>query len=466
MAEASPRASLLRTALHTGAGVVLMLACVGPLRTQWTAGDWPAARAADAKPLFLAARAVKLGADPLDPAVLQTLAGQAGMREGGGAGAVRTNDPRRGADKGGAYASMYPVTAAVLLQPLKPDHWADFVARFRKLGFGLLLTGAAAAGAAGARRPGTATLGASLGLATVLCIAPSVSEMVGVGQANVHVAGLTGLSLGLLAMGWTGLFGALAVIGGGLKLLPLGMLAPAAAGRHWRALGVAGIAACGLLLVASSVAPLSYMAADVLESIRYQSAVAPKWVLRDAPRPAFVLFHLRQLPLGAATAALALALLAPHKLRMRRPDRVWWRSFFGRPAPTANVVAAATLTAAWMAVLGAGSQRIYAVLQVPVWAWLAGSVVAPGLRWPGRVVAALLAMVVLLPRSIDATGIAGWDGRAVVLLCAWLAWAAVAGRCVVHGWDDWGWGRRVGALGVLAWLAGLGVWWSRLAPLG
>ena len=187
-------------------GLVLLGLLSGGLRTQRAQGEWSAARAADAKPLFLAARAVELGADPLDPSVLQTLAQQAGMREGGGAGAVRAADPRRGADKGAAYASMYPVSAGLVFSLLQPEGWADFVARFRGLGFWLLVLGAGAAGAAAAARRHTALLGAALGVGTILTLAPPLSEGLGVGQANVHIAGLTGLALGMMAIGWSGGF--------------------------------------------------------------------------------------------------------------------------------------------------------------------------------------------------------------------------------------------------------------------
>ena len=445
-------------------GVLVIAACVGPLRAQWTAGSWPAARAADAKPLFLAARAVSLGADPLDPAVLQSIAGQAGMREGGGAGQVRGSDPRRGADKGGAFASMYPVTAAVLLQPLRPVGWADFVDRFRGLGFGLLVVGAGAAGAAGAGRRRTAVLGAALGVGTVLAIAPPVSEALGVAQANVHIAGLTGLALGLLGAGRTGLVGLAAVAGGGVKLLPLALLAPAAAGRRWRALGWAALSGAALLAAATRSATLAQMLSDVVESVRYQGAIAPKWVLRDAPRPAFVLFHLRQLPLAVVSAVLALSILLPGHLRLRSP--AGWRGLLAHPAAGADLAAAAAVTAAWMAVIGAGSQRIYAVLQVPVWAWVVGGVAAAGLRWPARVLAVVLAALVLLPPWLDGRGIAGWDGRAVVLLGAWIAWVAAAGRLVVRGWPSWSVGRRLTVLGAVGWIGGLGLWWSQLAPGG
>ena len=448
------------------AAVVVMAACVGPLADQWRQGAWPPARAADAKPLYLSARAVALGADPVDPDVLQTLAGQAGMREGGGAGAVRRADPLRAGDKGGAFASMYPASAAVLLQVLRPEAWPDFVVRFRQLGLGLLVAGAAAAGAAGAGSRRTALLGAALGLGTVLAVAPPVSEALGVAQANVHVAGLTGLALGALAAGWAGLFGLLVVLGGGLKLLPLALLGPSVAGRWWRSGGVALVVGAGLLVAVASTVPLVDAVADVVESLRYQAAVAPKWVLRDAPRPAFLLFHLRQGPLGFVTAGLVLALVAPERARLGGGLRTWARGWLQHPTRRRELVAAAALTAAWMGVLGAGSQRIYAVLQVPGWAWVLGAAVAPVRSGAVRVAAVALALLVVGPAQLDTRGLAGWDGRAVVLLGAWLAWTAVAGRAVLLGWPGWGWMRRGGAVGLIGWLGGVAVWWSGLGGQG
>ncbi len=447
-------------------GLLLLLWCVTPLRAQWSAGQWPAARSADAKPLFLAARAVQLGADPLDPKVLQTLAGQAGMREGGGAGAVRASDPLRGADKGGAYASMYPVSAGLVFSMVPAAGWADFVDRFRRLGFWLLVVGAGAAGAAGAARRRTAALGAAMGVATVLLLSPPLSEGLGVGQANVHIAGLTGLALGAMATGWASLFALTVVVGLGIKLMPVALVAPAATARWWRGVAWTALLGLGLVLWVAGVAPLADVGSDVLESVRYQAAVAPKWVLRNPPREAFVLFHLRQGPLGAVTGALALAVLVPSVKGQRWWRGRWIRGWVATAAPPADRVVAAVLAAAWMAVLGAGSQRIYAVLQVPVWAWLAGAVMGPSLRWPARLGAGLLALLVFVPGLLTAERLPGWDGRAIVLLSAWVAWGAVGLRAVIHGWPRWGWPRRAAVMGLLLWLGGVGLWWASMAPQG
>ena len=126
----------------------------------------------------------------------------------------------------------------------------------------------------------------------------------------------------------------------------------------------------------------------------------------------------------------------------------------------------AALTAAWMTVIGSGSQRIYAVLQVPIWAWLVGAAVAPGLPGAGRVVAVLLALLVFVPGQLSAEDLPTWDGRAIVLLGAWLAWSGVALRTVVHGWRTWSVWRRVWVPGLLVWLAGLVGWWSGLGLEG
>ena len=452
--------------MPTAVGLILLSVLASGLRDQRTQGQWSASRAADAKPLFLAARAVKLGADPLDPGVLQTLATQGGMREGGGAGAVRAADPKRGADKGGAYASMYPVSAGLVFSVLQPEGWTEFVARFRSLGFWLLVVGAGAAGAAGAARRHTAVLGAALGVGTILWIAPPLSEGLGVGQANVHIAGLTGLALGAMAVGWSAGFALLVVTGFGVKLLPIALVAPAAAGRWWRGVLWLGALIAVLSVWVAQVAPLSLVLSDVAESVRYQAAVAPKWVLREPPREAFVLFHLRQGPLGLATGMLALAVVLPSLKGQRWWTPEWLREWVSRRAAASDMVVAAALTAAWMAVLGAGSQRIYAVLQVPVWAWLAGAVVAPRLRWPGRILACLLALLVVVPGRLTAELLPGWDGRAIVLLSAWLAWGGVGARAVMYGWADWSWTRRLAMVAVLGWLAGLGAWWSGMAPSG
>lgn len=460
MQESAPKHHWIAQAGPSLLGFVLMVACIGPLRSQWTEGSWPGERAADAKPLFLGARAVRLGADPLDARVLETLAKQSGMREGGGAGAVRSADPRRGSDKGGAWRSMYPVTASVLLQVLRPESWSRFVVEFRALGWALLVAGAGAAGAAGAGRRRWILPGVGLGWIAILSVAPPVSEALGVAQANVHIAGLTGIALGLLALGWSVAVGFVVAVGAGIKLLPVGLLAPVVAGRRWSAL-VAAMAGLGaLVLLSSTHAGVGTQLDDMVESVRYQAAVAPKWVLRDAPRPAFVLYHLRQGALGGVTGVLSLLLLWPHP---EKGEKRWLRRFWAAlrcPARAADVTTAAAVVAAWMAVLGAGSQRIYAVLQVPVWAWLMGSVLAPGLRWRARVGAALLAALVVLPAQLDAAGIHGWDGRAVVLLGAWIAWVAVALRSLLHGWSGWGWLQRVVALASLGWLAGTGLWWA------
>lgn len=427
-------------------GVMWMAGLAPMLSTQLSEGQWPAARAADAKPLFVAARAVELGADPLDAEVLATVARQSGMREGGGAGAVRHADPRRGADKGAAYASMYPASAAVLLQVFPTERWDAFLSAWRTVGAWLLLAGAAAAGAVGAGRR-TAVLGAGLGLSTVLLCTPSVSEALGVAQANVHIAGITGLAIAAAGLSLGSLVGVLAVLGAGLKLLPGALLVPLGVARQWRGLAAAAVTGLVLTALVAASVPLNDALVDVLESVRYQSAVAPKWVLRGAPRPAFVLYHLRQVPLLVASAAVIGALA--------------WGKRGTKSVATAGppLAAAVAVAAASLGVLGGGSQRIYAVLLVPVWAWVVGRAVSTTGPWLARGVALGAALLVVAPRWLDSGVLVGWDGRATVLAGAWVAWAAAVVSALALAWPGWTLRRRGGVLAALCWLVGLGAWW-------
>lgn len=407
---------------------VVLLAWSGWQATQVlaAASAWSPAAAADALPLYLTTVVVSQGGDPTDPAALEAAHASLGLSA-----------------RALLYSVLYPASLPALLQPWADLGWAEFLARFRVLALATWWAGLSLAGAGGAG-PGRRTLGAGLGAAFAVLGQPLLVTALGLGQANLLVAGLLGGAIGALAWRAEGLAAGLAVLGGAVKLVPALALWPLVAGRRWRALAVA--LAVGLLVVAWTFVQVSPSVAvqGVWRTIAFQGGIAPGWaaVVHDYPRVLVMLAAGgRHGPAGWFTLALTGVLAASR--------------------PRGTVLASATAVgAAWLGADAAGVGVFYATLATPAAVWLLVAPLdrrRPAWTWLlAPLAGAFLALRVAELGSVYAelhmlvAGFVVWGGCVVLLLV-----------------EAWPWVRRWGRAAVsLVGLAGLGVALWRAVMLG
>lgn len=366
--------------------------------------------AADAKPIFLTARAAAAGGDPTDPELVEALARDHQLYRGG----HRIQGPLP-TGKGSPYASLYPPMLPAVVARLGPERWWDFVGWWRRTGLGLLLAGGAAAGAAGARSGIGRLAGALGGLAAALWCTPGLDAALQLGQANLHLAGLSGAALLGLSLGGGLLTGLVLAAGTTLKLAPLALGPVLLLGRRWWGLLGLGLGLAGTLALASENTDLMGILEDIRASLAYAGRLNPEWLehhLRPPPRWVWKLWAVRGLHLGLATAGLALAALA------------------GRPRGERLAVhgtAAGALVFAWLALVAAPGQIIYGPLLLPALAWLVGG--ALDLR--GGPVGVLAAVVALGSAGLMVAGrvpvrLAGLDPAAPLTVLAGIVWTCTA----------------------------------------
>ena len=236
----------------------------------------------------------------------------------------------------------------------------------------------------------------------------------GLGQANLLIAGLVGLSILGLSRGWAAMAGSAAAVGVALKLVPGLLFWPMLMARRWRSIIVGGVT--GLLLLGWTLSSVSLEAAigGILGTIRFQQGVFPDWMNRN-PAPDWMIFlgALRGLPLGALTLGLIGVGCLHASPEQRRP-----------------VLAASGATAvAWLATHAAAVGVFYGTLLLPALAYAALwplSEQAPKRAWAG---AALVALPWLLSDSID-IGLAD-EPRMVLLGMA--VWAVCVTRLLHAG---------------------------------
>ncbi len=422
------RSRFLRHALGILACGALLVMLPGELRLRLSR-DWgaQAEAAADAKPLFLTTRAVARGEDPTDPAVLRTLAGYHPVYRR--APTIAGPEPT---GKGSPFASMYPPTLPTLLAAVAPEQWWDFAGWWRHLGMVLFLGGGAAAGAA-ARRAQGRLAGTLIGLAVALWCTPAVEVAVQLGQANLHLAGVLGLLLLALSLGWSAVGGALLALGAAVKLAPLALVGALGLGRRWGALAAGAVTGGGLLLWSGDQIGVGAVIADVWASVRYAGALTPPWLADGAPVPLWLwkLWALRTVHLGLATAAIALVAL------------------WGAPGDDRRLAGVGALVCAWVALVAAPGGVVYGPLLLPAMAWLAASAVEGR-----RPLLSLLPLLVAAPvvHGLCAGGPAGPLGplppAGALLVAAAVLWWAVALRVVIAAMPRSGPVWRAGALGL------------------
>ena len=417
MAEKSPSAGALLMVITVVAWAVL------GLRTQevWEARvEVHESLASDALPVYLSGAAVLDGGDPTQAADLIA----AYERRGMGTGAL-------------FFSTLYPASVGVMVAPLAQRTWVDFLGLWRLL----VLLGALAAGVAGglaAVRGPRAWLAAPLGGLVVMAGFPLMQRSLGLGQANLLIAGLVGLCMLGLSRGWSGLAGSAAAAGVALKLVPGLLFWPMLAARRWRAI-IAGAVVGGILLGWTLMAvSLDAVWGGIMGTIRFQQGVFPDWMNRS-PAPDWMIFlgALRGLPLGALT-------LGSIGLCCGRADPTQ------RPAVLAASAAAA---AAWLATHAAAVGVFYGTLLLPALAYAVLwplSKGAPRRAWAG---VGLAAVPWLLGGAVE-TGLADEPRMVLTGMAVW----AVCGARLLHAAPPWPrWGRRTGALVAAAGLMMAGI---------
>ena len=161
----------------------------------------------DLLPLWLGARALLGGLDPNDPAVLERLFDEAGLRM-----------------QPGGFASYYPPSASVLALPLAMLPFREAALAFRWVAAGVLV-GVGALPALGRRQGAVGWTVAGLVVALIFHTRP-VRAVLASGQPGPLVALAAAVGLWALATGRSR-WGAVAGVGAALKLFPL-LLLPAA----------------------------------------------------------------------------------------------------------------------------------------------------------------------------------------------------------------------------------------------
>ena len=242
-------------------------AAVGWFAVQQVRSTWDYAAAADpasssdALPLFLGARAVRLGYDPTSAADLQYLYEYSGMNV-----------------SKALFSVLYPASFHVMLQPLSDMSWFTFMHYWRQVLLIGLVAGVAFAGTVGVERS-RAPFAAALSVWASFVLFPLfASVQLGLGQPNLLIVGLFGFAMAFAARGWLVSAGAVAVIGAGIKLVPAVALWPMFWSRRWRSLGV--VAGLGVLLGAATLVyvPADRVFANLQATFAFQQSVEPHWL--------------------------------------------------------------------------------------------------------------------------------------------------------------------------------------------
>jgi len=261
----------------------------------------------------------------------------------------------RGIDPDDRYP--YPPTTAVLFLPTVAVPWSVLAPAWRILGaLGVAACAVAPAFAAAGR--GLAPLGPALLVAAFLLDTRLVGGSLVAGQSGPVIAGLTAISLALLARGRDGWAGTVAGVGAGLKLLPVVLLAAALRRRSFvlACLGVLGALAAGAALLAWNGAPPTRME---LVEVMVNPPPRASWT-RTEPAWLLALWRVRIYAVGVPSVLLLLWSL--------------WRPR-GGPAATGAVLAA------WAGTALAGSHQVHeAVVALPAVGWVLAWPLSAGLR--------------------------------------------------------------------------------------
>ncbi len=345
-------------------------------------------RASDALPLYLSAAAVADGADPTRQAALEAAYDARGLRVGAA-----------------TFSTLYPATAGALLRPFAALDWEAFTQAWRSLLVLAVASYAAsvyalAAGPGGSDGPPTrrARLAWAAVLVAVLAWHPVTAETVRLGQVNLLLGALCAGSMALLLHARDGSAGTLLALGALLKLVPGAGILPILAARRARpAVALAGVGLAGVALALRNTA-LPRILEAVGETLRFQSAIDPDWLVGADPVPGWMRLLGYARHDGLQWITLGAIALVP----LLRPSA---RTACGGVA----------LLCAWLGADAAGFHVLYAPLAYPALAWA-------GVGRPGRfaLLAGALWALAQMPADLGA------EPRMV--LWGLLAWGMAAER--------------------------------------
>ncbi len=299
-------------------------------------------RASDALPLYLSGAAVDAGLDPTQERSLAQVYDQRALSVGAA-----------------TFSTLYPATAGVLLQPFASLSWPDFTRAWRwSLWLSIALFGVA--GGVAARGDRWTNLAWGGALTALLAWHPITAECVRLGQVNMGLGAVCAAAMTVVTRSrssWLAdlLCGALLGLGGAVKLVPAALLLPLLAARRWRTAVGAALVGGVTLAAALPIVPLGRMVEAIQETLRFQAAIDPDWLVGQSPAPGWmrVLGFIRHdalpwITLGACGLIPAL-----------RPS-----------ARTA--VAGMGLLCAWLGADAAGFHVLYAPLAWPVFVLFVG----------------------------------------------------------------------------------------------
>ncbi|MEC8378806.1 MAG: hypothetical protein VXZ96_00710 [Myxococcota bacterium] len=177
--------------------------------------NWGHNAAADARRIFLAGIAARMGLDPTEPESLMQ------AYETPEAQVVPLNMPTtHRAGKYSDFATMYPATLAPIMMPFAKHSWTWFLYWWRYLIFGTFCVGVTASGL-GAAKGKWAPIGGVLALYFAMGTPHAILDIcLRIGQANLFVAGIMGLVMGLTAFGLNRSAISASLLGASVKLVP------------------------------------------------------------------------------------------------------------------------------------------------------------------------------------------------------------------------------------------------------
>ena len=378
--------------------VAVLPVCAG-LRSLTMANALSPRVGVDAVPLYLTARAVTEGLDPTEQATLEAIL----EREGG------EISPS-------VVATLYPASAAVLLQGFTRPGWPWFLQAWRIIALVVLALGCAAAGW-GSARGRWAPLGAAVGAGIALVGHPLTHHALVLGQSSLLIAGLLGLVLWALARDQPGVAGAFAMVGAAIKIVPAMVVWPLLMARRWRGLAIIAAVGLVLLLVTMWFVPLDRILADIERTARYQHGVVPAWVGPDQNLWSPFLGLFRHAPLGIITLAIT--------------GVCAWAAWDAGPRRAAVLAECLALSTAWLGADGAAVGVFFGLLLLPALISLATWPLSAGApRWTW-----LLVPVVACPWLMVTAYHGSVQAALQMLLAGLVIWVATTVKLVHTSWD-------------------------------
>ena len=343
-------------------------------------------RMSDALPLYLYGAAFLEGLSPVDPASLQQVYDERGMRVGAA-----------------LWSTLYPATAAPLMALLGWLGWEAF-----NTVWGLILLVSCLA--VGAVVPGGRDrwVAAGLGVALMGFFLPT-AEAARLGQVNALLALLGAGSLWAIHRDRDLGAGVLVGLGACLKLVPAVLAFPWLLARRWKVAVGGLLVGVPVLLVSFLVTSPSELVAALQTTAHFQDTVAPAWL--DAMAfPAWLveLGTIRHRGLFAASLGATSVL-------------VLWRP--GREV----LVGCGALLLAWLGADAAAFHVLYAPLYAPAMIWLALWALDEGPSWRFLVSLGAVLGGLALPR-ID---FMVQDATVSCVVYGYLLWIGVLAR---SGW--------------------------------